>query len=95
MPAYNKVAISLGILYLLLDSFLSLTNIACVTNSHALAAEGYIKCMAAGTVEDPFASYDTCMVLWPKSNNVLETKNMGKQSNKPMTKRLWKSFQLQ
>lgn len=41
--------------------------------------EGYIKCMAAGTVEDPFASYDTCMVLWPKSNNVLETKNMGKQ----------------
>ena len=41
--------------------------------------EGYIKCMAAGTVEDPFASYDTCMVLWPKSNNVLETKNMSKQ----------------
>lgn len=41
--------------------------------------EGYIKCMAAGTVEDPFASYDTCMVLWPKQNNVLEAKNMGKQ----------------
>ena len=41
--------------------------------------EGYIKCMAAGTVEDPFASYDTCMVLWPKSNKVLETKNMNKQ----------------
>lgn len=41
--------------------------------------EGYIKCMAAGTVEDPFASYDTCMVLWPKQNNVLETKNMSKQ----------------
>ena len=41
--------------------------------------EGYIKCMAAGTVEDPFASYDTCMVLWPKQNNVLEDKNMSKQ----------------
>ena len=41
--------------------------------------EGYIKCMAAGTVEDPFASYDTCMVLWPKSNKVLEAKNMSKQ----------------
>lgn len=40
---------------------------------------GYIKFMAAGTVEDPFASYDTCMVLWPKSNKVLETKNMSKQ----------------
>ena len=40
---------------------------------------GYIKFMAAGTVEDPFASYDTCMVLWPKSNKVLEAKNMGKQ----------------
>jgi len=41
--------------------------------------EGYIKCMAAGTVEDPFASYDTCMVLWPKQNNVLEAKNISKQ----------------
>ena len=41
--------------------------------------EGYIKCMAAGTVEDPFASYDTCMVLWPKQNNVIENKNMSKQ----------------
>ena len=40
---------------------------------------GYIKFMAAGTVEDPFASYDTCMVLWPKSNKVLEAKNMSKQ----------------
>ena len=44
-----------------------------------MKVSGYIKCMAAGTVEDPFASYDTCMVLWPKQNNVLETKNMGKQ----------------
>lgn len=44
-----------------------------------MAIDGYIKCMAAGTVSDPFASYDTCMVLWPKQNNVLEAKNMSKQ----------------
>ena len=44
-----------------------------------MKVSGYIKCMAAGTVEDPFASYDTCMVLWPKQNKVLETKNMSKQ----------------
>ena len=41
-----------------------------------MAIDGYIKCMAAGTVSDPFASYDTCMVLWPKSNKVLENKDM-------------------
>ena len=41
-----------------------------------MAIDGYIKCMAAGTVSDPFASYDTCMVLWPKSNKVLENKSM-------------------
>ncbi len=44
-----------------------------------MAISGYIKCMAAGTVSDPFSSYDTCMVLWPKQNNVLESKNMNKQ----------------
>lgn len=44
-----------------------------------MAISGYIKCMAAGTVSDPFSSYDTCMVLWPKQNNVLENKNMSKQ----------------
>ena len=44
-----------------------------------MTIDGYIKCMAAGTVSDPFASYDTCMVLWPKQNNVLENKNMSKQ----------------
>lgn len=35
---------------------------------------GYIKFMAAGTVDDPFSSYDTCMILWPKNNRVLESK---------------------
>ena len=27
--------------------------------------KGYIKAMAAGTVEDPFSKYDTAMILWP------------------------------
>ena len=38
--------------------------------------DGYIKCMAAGTVEHPFAGYDTCIVLWPKNNRVLENREM-------------------
>ena len=36
--------------------------------------DGYIKCMAAGTMEDPFSRYDTCIVLWPKNNRMLENK---------------------
>ena len=50
-----------------------------ITFEDGMTIDGYIKCMAAGTVSDPFASYDTCMVLWPKQNNVLENKNMSKQ----------------
>lgn len=38
--------------------------------------DGYIKCMAAGTVQDPFSAYDTCIVLWPKSNRVFEDKSI-------------------
>lgn len=41
-----------------------------------MSIDGYIKCMAAGTVQDPFSRYDTCIVLWPKNNRVLEFKNM-------------------
>lgn len=37
-----------------------------------MAIEGYIKCMAAGTIAEPFSSYDTCMVLWPKTHKNLE-----------------------
>ena len=45
-----------------------------------MSVDGYIKCMAAGSVQDPFDAYDTCMVLWPKSNRVLEGKEyMSKQ----------------
>lgn len=42
--------------------------------------DGYIKCMAAGTVEDPFSRYDTCIVLWPKNNRVLENREMRNES---------------
>jgi len=44
-----------------------------------MAIDGYIKCMAAGTVSDPFSAYDTCIVLWPKSNRMLENKDMKKK----------------
>jgi hypothetical protein len=42
--------------------------------------DGYIKCMAAGTMADPFSAYDTCIVLWPKSNRVLENREMRNES---------------
>jgi len=42
--------------------------------------DGYIKCMAAGTVSDPFSRYDTCIVLWPKNNRVLENREMRNES---------------
>jgi hypothetical protein len=38
--------------------------------------DGYIKCMAAGTVSDPFLRYDTCIVLWPKNNRELALESM-------------------
>lgn len=47
-----------------------------ITFQDGMAINGYIKCMAAGTVQDPFSRYDTCIVLWPKNNRVLEMKNM-------------------
>lgn len=36
-----------------------------------MVIDGYMKMMAAGTIEDPFSSYDTCIVLWPKSKREL------------------------
>ena len=39
-----------------------------------MKVSGYIKCMAAGSVEDPFSAYDTCIVLWPKNNRIIENK---------------------
>lgn len=51
-----------------------------ITYDDGMKISGYIKCMAAGTVEDPFSSYDTCIVLWPKNNKQLgENKEMSKQ----------------
>ena len=47
-----------------------------ITYFDGMKIEGYIKCMAAGTIEKPFSRYDTCMVLWPKNNRTLgENKN--------------------
>lgn len=47
-----------------------------ITFEDGMKISGYIKCMAAGTMEDPFSLYDTCIVLWPKNNRVLEDKEM-------------------
>jgi hypothetical protein len=33
---------------------------------------GYIKFMAAGTTNDPFSSYDSCMVVWRKNDALNE-----------------------
>jgi hypothetical protein len=41
-----------------------------------MSVDGYIKCMAAGTVSDPFSKYDTCIVLWPKNNRELTMEGM-------------------
>lgn len=46
-------------------------NVA-ITYDDGMKVEGYVKMMAAGTVEDPFESYDTCIILWPKQHNVIE-----------------------
>lgn len=50
-----------------------------ITFEDGMSINGYIKCMAAGTVQDPFSRYDTCIVLWPKNNRVLEDRKMSKQ----------------
>lgn len=47
-----------------------------ITFEDGMSVDGYIKCMAAGTVEDPLSSYDTCIILWPKTSNMRENKDM-------------------
>lgn len=37
-----------------------------ITADDGMVIEGYIKCMAAGSVQGPFDAYDTMMSLWPK-----------------------------
>ena len=50
-----------------------------ITFPDGFAFGGYIKMMAAGTVEDPFSAYDTCIVLWPyrdlEENTITVTTN--------------------
>lgn len=45
-----------------------------ITFPDGFAFGGYIKMMAAGTVEDPFSAYDTCIVLWPNREDTMESK---------------------
>lgn len=42
-----------------------------ITFDDGMRIDGYVKCMACGTMSDPFSAYDTCMVLWPKSASKL------------------------
>lgn len=37
-----------------------------ITYDDGMVIAGYIKMMAAGSMEDPFDAYDTCIILWPK-----------------------------
>jgi len=50
-----------------------------ISMEDGMKIDGYIKCMGKGTTDDIFSLYDTCMILWPKQNNVLESKNINKQ----------------
>ena len=45
-----------------------------ITFEDGMTIGGYLKMMAAGTVEDPFSKYDTAFVLWPKTHRVAEGK---------------------
>lgn len=45
-----------------------------VSYPDGVSLSGYIKFMAAGTMDDPFSSYDSCMVVW-------KTKEQGEESN--------------
>lgn len=47
-----------------------------VTFEDGMAVDGYISCMAAGTVEDPFSSYDTAIILWPKAVRTLASEGI-------------------
>ena len=49
---------------------------------------GYIKMMAAGTTEDPFSRYDTCMVVWRKNeqlNEELDKKDVDRMIDKAIS----------
>lgn len=50
-----------------------------ITFDDGMKIDGYIKCMACGTVSDPFSEYDTCMVLWPKQSKLKGNREMKKQ----------------
>lgn len=43
-----------------------------ITFEDGMEISGYMKFMAAGTVEDPFKRYDTCIILWPTEKHQLD-----------------------
>ena len=51
---------------------------------------GYIKMMAAGTTEDPFSRYDTCMIVWKKGN--VDESAIRKAINEELSKKDVKSM---
>ena len=42
-----------------------------ITYDDGMSIRGYIKMMAAGSMDDPFSAYDTCIVMWPKNSKGL------------------------
>ena len=53
-----------------------------------VSLSGYIKFMAAGTMDNPFSSYDSCMVVWRKNtalNEELDKKEVDRMIDKAMS----------
>ena len=46
-------------------------NLTLTNEDDGMVLEGYCKMMAAGTVEDPFSRYDTCIIIWPKPKRMI------------------------
>ena len=42
-----------------------------ISYDDGMAIDGYMKMMACGTIEDPFSTYDTAIILWPKPKRSL------------------------
>ena len=42
-----------------------------ISYDDGMVIDGYMKMMACGTTEDPFSTYDTAIILWPKPKRSL------------------------
>lgn len=63
-----------------------------ITYEDGMVVGGYIKCMAAGTVSNPFARYDTTMVLWPKPKRELSVESITNTAMSLLTEKLVNSI---